>query len=885
MSNSVRWASSKKAEADKELLDTDKGEHSQVAIITEQSQKRDKIRQTIARMTWKKYHDRVMRHTSKSVRVPSALQGGQVLDLLATNLLATNLLTTWSSRRRSSRSRRRSSVAEKEKAVGNNSVKDKMSKYVIAYNPTKLKLSGGRSDFAIDPVQGRQSKAKTIFRGNKYTKKLPEELSQSRSGMVITETTERECKVECLVLLGETFSPKDFEKTWNDMFEFRSLEIASLTFESSLPLQEVGPKDGDVLANVLWRDVFGDIDVSSIIFGHSEARGLFIKTSLDLFIEKYICMKELVRLHPFFKQILLNILLDEGKRVSYRHRVISHLNFENFTEVHGQLIGESFGYYLRLNPNEESGVNTWISQFDGLMAFSEDYHFVAAFFYGLGRKTKYKVTFIILFLSIGSGIMSLIDIGTDVATINYFLESEEGSNKRQRGFLMLFFVVTTVILQVALVCFIHSRDFTTMWREVVTSLTFTKPAFNKFRFLTDKVMRGHERMDNLEEMMFFKITEVFCESIPCTVIHISSIMATDYSPRTLQYVTLLSSVCFVSECVAYMTYMKDTSPEARHHGKIFYGFIPLEGFNFFLMKLSMFFLSFTTLTLKCISYSMAYQFIEIGTLNGFYLICAFWAAEMGIYLLYKVIRGDFFYHMIMDRRMHAIASFFFRLAGKIVTDFTGFVHFRHPYELGGFYWFFTQVLSVAMCFLTFWLGLRNEGTKYYPPLNEDQTKTYLCYPKVMTADREGLKTCYFEEGDLFRMITFLSTVWLLCLCSMLLLCEKNYLRTFFSLMTTKQFAEKQFFEAHDDYIRMQIITKTWAWRHFEDEVRDWLEMVWEDLHAKKPAWFTEELIALIPEDIIPDGDDLNEMSQRIKERNKRKKRDGALGTFLVQVRV
>jgi len=57
--------------------------------------------------------------------------------------------------------------------------------------------------------------------------------------------------------------------------------------------------------------------------------------------------------------------------------------------------------------------------------------------------------------------------------------------------------------------------------------------------------------------------------------------------------------------------------------------------------------------------------------------------EMAVYLLYKLARGDFKAAVLVEGLWSILGSLFYRVIVKIVADFTGCIHFRHPKEIGG----------------------------------------------------------------------------------------------------------------------------------------------------------------------------------------------------------
>ena len=62
---------------------------------------------------------------------------------------------------------------------------------------------------------------------------------------------------------------------------------------------------------------------------------------------------------------------------------------------------------------------------------------------------------------------------------------------------------------------------------------------------------------------------------------------------------------------------------------------------------------------------------------------AYLAASMGVFLLYRACRRDLHYWLPVEGKTGWFASILARVFVKIVVDFTGCIHFRHPKELGG----------------------------------------------------------------------------------------------------------------------------------------------------------------------------------------------------------
>ena len=64
------------------------------------------------------------------------------------------------------------------------------------------------------------------------------------------------------------------------------------------------------------------------------------------------------------------------------------------------------------------------------------------------------------------------------------------------------------------------------------------------------------------------------------------------------------------------------------------------------------------------------------------LILYFVGGEMLFYLACKLARGDFIYWVRVGGLLGNITACVERICVKIIVDFTGCLHMRHPYELG-----------------------------------------------------------------------------------------------------------------------------------------------------------------------------------------------------------
>ena len=129
----------------------------------------------------------------------------------------------------------------------------------------------------------------------------------------------------------------------------------------------------------------------------------------------------------------------------------------------------------------------------------------------LGKVWRHRATWKMVLRSIGSAIFSMVDMGSDIFSIFVY---------RSRGFydvanLMTFFVLLSLVLQLLLVVMIHYKNKRSLLFEIFGTLSFTKPAFNKYRVLRNsKAENRLAVVSPITEMIMFKIAEIFAESIP-----------------------------------------------------------------------------------------------------------------------------------------------------------------------------------------------------------------------------------------------------------------------------------------------------------------------------------------------------------------------------------
>ena len=110
-------------------------------------------------------------------------------------------------------------------------------------------------------------------------------------------------------------------------------------------------------------------------------------------------------------------------------------------------------------------------------------------------------------------------------------------------------------------------------------------------------------------------------------------------------------------------------------------------------------------------------------------------------------------------------------------------------------------------------------------------------------------------GDLplFAMFGALASVWLIAVVGLSLTIKRGYLYTFVSLQTGYSFSQSYFLDNHgDDAKRVNIFfMNELHWQAIRDRVRQWVLSMYATWQALMPAFFTTDLQARIPDDVMP----------------------------------
>ena len=109
-----------------------------------------------------------------------------------------------------------------------------------------------------------------------------------------------------------------------------------------------------------------------------------------------------------------------------------------------------------------------------------------------------------------------------------------------------------------------------------------------------------------------------------------------------------------------------------------------------------------------------------------------------------------------------------------------------------------------------------------------------------------------DSHTLVALVVPLFAVWAMLVVGLSLTIKPAYRRTFWSAQTGSAYAQSYFLDNDDDATRIDIFAHNERqWRAIRARVRQWVLGMYATWQALKPAWLTDAIRALIPDDFVP----------------------------------
>jgi len=195
------------------------------------------------------------------------------------------------------------------------------------------------------------------------------------------------------------------------------------------------------------------------------------------------------------------------------------------------------------------------------------------------------------------------------------------------------------------------------------------------------------------------------------------------------------------------------------------------------------------------------------------LLVYFVGGEVLLYLILKVARRDFFYWPAIYSIVGLLLSFFARVLCKVIVDFTGCIHFRHPYDCGGAIYSASMLWAQIFPFVA--LSFYTDETGFVP---------------------------------IFLVCSFVS--WLMLSSVFYCTIDPEHLHTFFGFKTASQFAIELFETGDEDFKKFKAAfgCRIDYTTPIHDGIKEWGASNIVRWKQEKPKWFK---IKKIPEDFLP----------------------------------
>jgi hypothetical protein len=354
-------------------------------------------------------------------------------------------------------------------------------------------------------------------------------------------------------------------------------------------------------------------------------------------------------------------------------------------------------------------------------------------------------------------------------------------------------------------------------REWIPILLGYKPAVDAYRVATGAKQEVGTAVDPMFEMTWMKVIEMFAEAIPGVIIQLMAIATSDKEVGTTAWLSVAVSAITTGFASATISYDWDTGPANREVAPDFYGYIPAKASKRTVVFVSTLLFTAGMLIIRCTT------IVLLGLMGGSWALL-YIGTDLGLYMLVKILRGDFWYWIPAGGNVEIVNSIFCRVVVKIIVDFTSIAHFRHPNEVGGAYWLFGFLLTMGSL----------------------PVSIYLASPYV-----------YEKAIDIASLVMkYIILITTLCFAVFFLNIESKYLHTFWSTKRSKDHSMAFFLEGESDKTKFLIFTRSrHHWVSIEGEIKKWVQLNWAKWEEEQPEWFTDVMKARVPVEFIPaDGD-------------------------------
>ncbi|GMI29072.1 hypothetical protein TeGR_g11360 [Tetraparma gracilis] len=512
------------------------------------------------------------------------------------------------------------------------------------------------------------------------------------------------------------------------------------------------------------------------------------------------------------------------------------------SEAEARQMGKSLSKALRARKTADAGVLQWKRQNPSMEELFEKYPWVEEMVETMGEELLKNAAWGLWFRVITGSGLSMVDLATDINVIRvYFEEGQKGY-----GWMMLGMVLASMGLQLVLVVVQNGKiGWGKLLREVLIVVSGLKPGVDAMRVVKNAEMHEHHLMDAKLELVFNKGVEMFCESIPGCILQVTALIQGGSGGKMgTKVLSIVVSALTTGMGSASISYDFDSDPEKRRKLPNFYGYLPDEGNKRTIMYVCMVLNSALLLLLRSIG-------VALLMLADTKIFVAYMAGDHLLYLLLKLVRGDFLYWLPVEGAVGLAVSLIMRVIVKTLTDFTGVIQLRAAGEMGGLMWLWTMCLALVAP----WVAV----PVYFGSLTSNSTNAKAVEPVLDSTDSttdaldlDESDAWELERSDAWRLLGGLTAGWVFAFAVFLSLMKKKYRSTFWSRETGNAYIQALFLHGGSDDIKKNVFTKNKAkWKAIEPQVKEWVGEGWMGWERDKPEWFTDNWKLRVPADWVP----------------------------------
>jgi hypothetical protein len=288
----------------------------------------------------------------------------------------------------------------------------------------------------------------------------------------------------------------------------------------------------------------------------------------------------------------------------------------------------------------------------------------------------------------------------------------------------------------------------------------------------------------------------------------------------------------------------DSDPDGRKNLPSFYGYLPDEGTKRTIMYACMVLNSALLLLLRSVGAALL-------MLADTKIFVAYMAGDQLLYLLQKLVRGDFLHWIPLDGMSGLACSFLERVMVKTLTDFTGVLQFRGAGEMGGAAWLWAMSLALVAPWVAVPVYF---GSLTSNPTNVTAIETVLnnTDSNADAGDLQQPDKWELKQSDIWELLSYMTVLWLTAFAVFLGLMKKEYRKTFWSLETGNEWIQSYFIRGREDETKQKVFHyNKRKWKAIEPQVKEWVGRGWMRWERDKPDWFTDHWKASVPVPWVP----------------------------------